>query len=241
MEAWRAAHPDATAVRRSRVKASARVESATTHAHAATTAVEAATTATHVEAATAATHVDATTAAAMEAATTTAAMEAATTTATVSAATTATTAAATGGRRIGRQGGNHGHARQKCEGKLALHVTPVSKSALSAARVRSAFIRDTCPKLKRWDGRSGFDLRQLILCKVALRHAESRQRWQVAGSFLFAGVADDRAQRQERGRNVAVVHDAAMPRMMIGRIFCPLGAAATARQAPPPHSRAVVE
>ena len=124
MEAWRAAHPDAAAVRRSRVKTAARMEAATTHAHAATTTVEAATTATHVEAA------NATTAAAMEAATTTAAaMETATTTATVSAATTATTAAATGGRRIGRQGGNHGHARQKCEGKLVLHVTPVSKSA----------------------------------------------------------------------------------------------------------------
>jgi hypothetical protein len=114
MEAWRAAHPDAAAVRRRRVKAAARVESASAHAHAATTHVEA-TTAAAVEATTAATHVEATTTAAVS-----------TSTAPVSAATAATP----GGRRIGREGGNHGHARQEGEGKLVFHVTPSCCSVL---------------------------------------------------------------------------------------------------------------
>jgi hypothetical protein len=102
MEAWRATHSEATTVRRRRMKAAARVESTSAHAHAATTHVEAATT--HVEAA-AATHVEAATSTAVEAATA-AAVES-----TSTAAVSAPTAATPGGRRIGREGGNHGHAR----------------------------------------------------------------------------------------------------------------------------------
>jgi hypothetical protein len=107
-----AAHPEATPVRRRRMKAAARMEAATAHPHATATHVDAATA--HVEAATATTHVKATTAAAVES--TTAAVSA--TTAPVS----APTAAMPGGRRIGRQSSHHGHARQKSEGKLVSHV-----------------------------------------------------------------------------------------------------------------------
>jgi hypothetical protein len=62
----------------------------------------------------AAAHVEAATTAAMES-TTAAAMSAASAT------------AMTGGRRIGRHGGDHGHARQKRQGKSAFHVTVSAK------------------------------------------------------------------------------------------------------------------
>jgi hypothetical protein len=198
-----AAHPDAAAVRRRGVKSAARMETATTHPHAAAAHVEA--TATHPHAAAA--HVEAT-ATTMEAATAAAHVEAApaametaaapamsTPAATTVSAPTATTAVAAG-RCIGRHGSHHRHARQKCEGKLALHVTPVSKSALSAARTRSAFIRDTRPELKRLEGRSGFDVRQLILRKVALHYADHYQRCQLRAHFLFVEGFDDRARRR---------------------------------------------
>jgi hypothetical protein len=148
MEAWRAAHPDAAAVRRRRVKAAARVESASAHAHAATTHVEAAAT----------THVEATTAAAVESTAAATHVEATTTAAAVSTSTapvSAATAATPGGRRIGREGGNHGHARQKGEGKLVFHVTPSSCSALPAI-----CIKDTRPRQKPSERRSGFRARQ---------------------------------------------------------------------------------
>jgi hypothetical protein len=184
-----AAHPDAAAVRHRGVKTAARMETATTHPHAAAAHVEA--TATTMEAATAPAHVEAAPAA-ME---TAAAPAMSTPAATTVSAPTATTAVA-GGRCIGRHGSHHRHARQKCEGKLALHVTPVSKSALSAARTRSAFIRDTRPELKRLEGRSGFDVRQLILRKVALHYADHYQRCQLRAHFLFVGGFDDRARRR---------------------------------------------
>jgi hypothetical protein len=84
--------------------AAAGTQAATTHAQAA---------ATHrMEAAAA--HVEAATSAAMES-TTAAAMSAASAT------------AMTGGRRIGRHGGDHCHARQKRQGKSAFHVTVSAK------------------------------------------------------------------------------------------------------------------
>jgi hypothetical protein len=160
------------------MKAAACVESASAHAHAATT---------HVEAA--ATTVEAATAAAVSA-----------TTAPMSTA----TAAMAGGRRIGREGSNHGHARQKGEDKLVFHVTPSSCSALHAI-----CIKGTRPQLKPSEGGSGFRARQLILREVALRHAEHRRGRQIEDAFLFAGAVDDRTRRRERGGNVAVAHDAA--------------------------------
>jgi hypothetical protein len=133
------------------------------------------------------------TAARMEAATTHAHpaathVEAATTATMESAAAPAASAAATpGGQRIGRRSGDHSYAGQKCQGKFALHVTRLLEASCAAC------IRDTCPKLKLREGRSGFRVRQLILREVAVRYAEQRRGRQIEDAFLFAGTVEGRA------------------------------------------------